>query len=127
MSVLTGDDQCRQAAARVLRKLGPMVEKHPYGFARLLGALDFYLSAPKEIALVGDLSDASMQALLKTVYAIYLPNKIVVAGSGKEDDGIPLLQNRSQTNGQPTAYVCENFACKAPVTTPEALAQQLRG
>jgi uncharacterized protein YyaL (SSP411 family) len=131
LSVLTGDDKYRQEAARVLRKLGPMVEKHPYGFARLLGALDFYLSAPKEIALIGDLNDTPMQALLRSVYTTYLPNKIVVADPGNkkdygEESDIPLLRDRPQINGQPTAYVCENFACKAPVTTPEALAQQLR-
>ena len=128
IAVLTGEDKYRQEAARVLRKLGPVVEKHPYGFARLLGALDFYLSTPKEIALIGDLNSETGKALLQTVYAAYLPNKIVVASSGKEDNsGIPLLQNRPQRNGHPTAYVCENFACKAPVTTPEELQRQLRG
>ena len=127
LAVLTGEEKYRQEAARVLRKLGPVVEKHPYGFARLLGALDFYLSSPKEIALVGDLNSAVGQALLKTVYAAYLPNKIVVAGSGREEDAdVPLLQNRPLVSGQPTAYVCENFTCKAPVTTPEELKRQLR-
>ena len=85
---LTGEDQYRQCAARVLRKLGPVVEKHPYGFARLLGALDFYLATPKEIALIGDLNSEAGKALLQTVYATYLPNKIVVAGSGKETTAV---------------------------------------
>ena len=30
-------------------------------------------------------------------------------------------------DGQPTAYVCQNYACQLPVTDPEALAGQLTG
>jgi len=28
-------------------------------------------------------------------------------------------------DGRPTAYLCEQFACQLPVTTPEALQAQL--
>jgi uncharacterized protein YyaL (SSP411 family) len=29
-------------------------------------------------------------------------------------------------NNQPTAYVCENYACKTPATDPALLATQLQ-
>jgi uncharacterized protein YyaL (SSP411 family) len=29
--------------------------------------------------------------------------------------------------GQPTAYVCENYRCKLPVTSPDELGKQLDG
>ena len=38
---------------------------------------------------------------------------------------IPLLAGREGINGQATAYVCENYTCKLPVTTVSALRQQL--
>ena len=41
------------------------------------------------------------------------------------DTMLPLLADRGLVNGLPAAYVCENYACKLPVTTPEALAQLL--
>ncbi len=128
LAVLTGDDAYRQRAARVLRKLGPVVEKHPYGFARMLGALDFYLDTPREIAIIGPSSDENTQALLRAVYADYLPNRVVVrADAPQTASALPLLADRPMQNGLPTAYVCENFACKEPVTDPEALKRQLAG
>ena len=128
LSVLFGDDGYRQQAAQVLRKIAPLLEKHPYGFARLLGALDFYLAAPKEIAIVGTLADPETQSLLRTVNSHYLPNRIVVQTDTPlaGDTDLPLLANRPMIDGKPTAYVCENFACRQPVTTPSELAAQLK-
>ena len=38
---------------------------------------------------------------------------------------VPLLEGRPLIAGLPTAYVCEGFVCRAPVTDPEELAAQL--
>jgi uncharacterized protein YyaL (SSP411 family) len=39
---------------------------------------------------------------------------------------IPLLAGRPLVSGAPAAYVCRNFTCQAPVTTPSALRETLR-
>jgi uncharacterized protein len=46
------------------------------------------------------------------------------AGSGA---GVPLLAGRGLVNGAPAAYVCRQFTCQAPVTTPEQLREALAG
>jgi uncharacterized protein len=38
---------------------------------------------------------------------------------------VPLLAGRSMVDGRPAAYVCRDFACRRPVTDPEALAEAL--
>jgi uncharacterized protein YyaL (SSP411 family) len=40
------------------------------------------------------------------------------------DASIPLLTDRP-ARAEPTAYVCEHYACREPVTSPEALRAQI--
>ncbi len=49
------------------------------------------------------------------------------AGSGAADSeaGVPLLAGRGLVDGAPAAYVCRQFACLTPVTTPEQLRRAL--
>jgi len=39
---------------------------------------------------------------------------------------LPLLAAMRERNGEPTAFVCREFACREPVTSPAALAEQLK-
>jgi uncharacterized protein YyaL (SSP411 family) len=52
----------------------------------------------------------------------FRPHLVLAGGAG---DGVPLLTGRTPVEGRATAYVCEHFACQAPVTSPEALAAAL--
>jgi uncharacterized protein YyaL (SSP411 family) len=125
LAVITGEEKYRKPAAAVLRKLAAILEKHPGGFARMLGALDFYLSTPKEIALIGDTKSAEFRNLLKPLRERYLPNYELVASTGEQDSSLPQLQSRKAQDGKPTAYVCTNFTCKEPATTPESFIARL--
>jgi uncharacterized protein YyaL (SSP411 family) len=123
LAIFCGNSDYRDRAAQALRRLGSVLEKHPYGFARALCALDFYLDAPKEIAIFGDPNALETQALLREVYRSYLPNRVIALAAAPQsaEDTLPLLANRTLRDGKPTAYVCEDFVCKEPVTSPEAL------
>ena len=128
LSVLTGKEDYRRRAVNVLRLVRDAVERYPSAFGYALGAIDFYLSKPREIVVVGDETQA--RTLLREVWGRYLPNKVVVQSSGVDEAAtqlVPLLQERTAQGGRATAYVCESYTCLQPVNTPEELAAQLEG
>jgi uncharacterized protein len=128
LSLLLGRDDYRARAEAVLDSLSGGMERLPGAFGRVLAALDFHLSRPREVAIVGYPASPDTQALVDAVYARYLPNK-VVAGRAPEDEEaagfVPLLAERPMRDGRATAYVCEGYACKNPTTDREELAGQL--
>ena len=58
-----------------------------------------------------------LRALERVVRARYRPNIVVAGGTGD----VPLLEGRAPVNGRAAAYVCEDFACRTPVTEPVEL------
>ena len=128
LSVLLEREDYRERAGAVLDNLSGGMVQVPGAFGRLLSALDFYLSTPYEVAIIGEREAPDTKMLLETVYSSYLPNK-VVAGSSENDEEatqlVPLLANRPMRGGRATAYVCVNYACQSPTTDPAELARQL--
>ena len=127
LAVITGDSDYHQKAVTALRSVRELMSRYPTGAGHWLSALDFYLSTVREIAIIGDPGDTETQALMSEVYRNYLPNRVFL-GQASEDGtlvGLPLLDDRDQINGRPTAYVCQNFVCQLPVNDPTALAKQL--
>jgi uncharacterized protein YyaL (SSP411 family) len=114
LAALTGEDEYERRAVSVLRLLHEVAPKHPQAFGHLLQALDFHFSPTREVALVGD----DTGELERVVRASFRPHLVLAGGLA---DGVPLLEDRPLVDGRPAAYVCEHFACKAPVTEPEEL------
>ena len=129
LAILTGEGDYSRRAATSLRSVHEYLAKAPMGMGHWLCALDFYVSTPKEIAIVGELSRPDTRALLDAVHSRYLPNKVVAGRDpsvvGQSFPSLPLLQGRETTGDSPTAYVCQNYICQLPVTEPDALASQL--
>jgi uncharacterized protein YyaL (SSP411 family) len=128
LATLTGRENYRNLATAVLREVGDQMRRYPSGFGYALSAMDFLLSTPKEVAIVGrDFAD--VQPLLAETWRRYLPNKVVavgVADDASASEITPLLENRPLINGLATAYVCEHFTCQNPVTDVTSLAAVLQ-
>ncbi len=127
LAVLTGDSEYSRRASAAMHAVQQHLSRIAQGMGRWLSNVCFYTSAPKEIAIIGDPSSEDTQALTKVVYQRFLPNKVVAGSPGPapENKATPLLQDRVMIDGKPTAYVCENYSCQLPVTTPDELATQL--
>ncbi|NOZ21884.1 MAG: thioredoxin domain-containing protein [Planctomycetes bacterium] len=131
LAALTDDAALNETAVRTLRAFKVQMERSPAGYASLLAALDFHLGPVKEVVVCGEEDRSETQALLSAVRLRYLPNNVIalydpqarnVKGAFRT---LPMLQGKEAANGTPTAYVCVNRTCSAPVTSPEALAKLL--
>jgi uncharacterized protein len=120
LEALTGERPYGEQADGVLSLFAKAAPRQPDAFAHLLRALDFKLAPTREVALIGD----DLAELAAVVRGRYHPH-LVLAGGPEGSDAPPLLADRPQVEGKPAAYVCERFACQAPVSNPEHLANLL--
>ena len=122
LAVLTGNEDYRRQARLICLVMKESMARQPTGFGRLLCALNHLLVPSQEIAIVGDPEGADTAALLQVVRSRYLPTSVLALKRPGEESMLPLLEGRDLVNGQAAAYVCENYACKLPVTDVQALA-----
>jgi uncharacterized protein YyaL (SSP411 family) len=109
-----GDDELERQAVGALRLVRDLLTRAPSAFGWALCALDLYLSTPRELAIVGGAdSDVARAALTG-----FDPHAVVAFGPA---DDVPLLEGKTRVDGKPAVYVCERFACHAPVTDPAEL------
>lgn len=128
VSRLTGNDRYEQIAIKSMQYVGEHLSRYPLAFGNWLCALDRYLSAPQEIAIIGSRKDLASERLLDVIWDNWNPNR-VIAALDPEDPApftdIPLLKSRNMIGHQPTVYLCERHACQMPVNNPDSLRDQL--
>jgi hypothetical protein len=128
LAALTGERDYEERAVGTMRLFAPAASQHPDAFGHLLQAIDFHLSPVREVALVAPANGAGRSAhldeLASVVRSAHRPH-VVLAGGPEGSERPELLQERPAVEGKPAAYVCEHFACKAPVTEPSDLAAAL--
>ncbi|MEL7208339.1 MAG: thioredoxin domain-containing protein, partial [Actinomycetota bacterium] len=113
LGALTGDGRYDEAARSILALFAPLAVSTPNAFGHLLAALDIAQRGLTEVVVVGDRPD-----LVEVVTSSYRPEVVLAWGEPYDS---PLWEGRTGGN----AYVCEHFACKQPVDTPEELRAQL--
>src|SRR5437879_1054443 len=122
----TGEQPYLDKAEQALRLFRTHMDQNPFGMASTLCALDFYLSRPKEIVLVGKQDTPALRDLLAKIASRYVPNKTLVLADGAGSGYVPAAaKGKTAIDGKPTAYVCHNFTCSQPVTDWETLEKLL--
>ncbi|MBE0685396.1 MAG: thioredoxin domain-containing protein, partial [Anaerolineaceae bacterium] len=128
MAAFSDNEEWLQWADHSLAQVAGMAAEYPTAFSRWLSAADFYLSKTRQIALIGDLEDPQMTEFLHVlrIRGTYRPNTVVAAaGLPLPEDSPVLLADRPMLDGKPTAYVCEGFVCRRPVTSVSELRELL--
>jgi uncharacterized protein YyaL (SSP411 family) len=121
--LLTGHAVYRDAATRAMQRVAEMAAAQPIslGFA-LAVMLD--LAAPvRQIVVVDDRGSSAVTSIARQFRAPGAVSVVVTEEQASRftEQGFELFEGRTSVGGEPTAYVCENFVCRLPVTTGAAL------
>jgi hypothetical protein len=112
---MTGAEKFDRGAQRTLQAFAPRMRSAGAAIPQMLAAQMFASGKSMEIVLAGPRD----RELLLTIRGRFLPQAVTMSA---QDAPTPM----PAVNGKPTAYVCENFACRLPVTSAAALAELLQ-
>ncbi|CAN5880482.1 thioredoxin domain-containing protein [soil metagenome] len=127
LGALTGRNDLTEAARRTLQSIRMILEKAPAAAGQSLIALDFLLGSPKEFAVIRGNDPGEFDRTMEAIHSRFLPHKVVAPSPPEparlaEVVGLtPLLAERTARDGHTTVYICENFACRAPVVGVEGV------
>ncbi len=116
---ITDQSSLRESAEGTLSALGPKISAQPVASPQMLVALDYYDSPRREIVIAGPRDAQLTRAFLDALRARFLPRTITLLIDSEETRRklaafFPTAAGMLEVNSQPTAYVCENYACQLP-------------
>ncbi len=122
LGALTGRNDLTEAGRKTLRSVQVVLEKAPLAAGQGLIALAFDLAPPSEIAVVAGEDAEEFRQCLARINARFLPHTVVApVAPGAAPAPLPLLADRPAQPERTTVYLCERYACQAPVVGLEGL------
>jgi uncharacterized protein YyaL (SSP411 family) len=126
---ITGDPALDRAADSLFRAFSGVVSRIPSAHTQILAALDFALGPTREIVVAGEPGDPEALAMLRVVASKFRPRQVVLWNRPDQARLLhsiaPFVEGQKAVESSAAAYVCENYACKAPVTSAAALSALL--
>ncbi len=122
---LTGREDYLGAAAKTFQRAMAILQQSPTAASQMLLALDMYLGPTPEIVIVADPAAKETASLLADLQHRYWPNKVVARRSDPavgSSQMAALFAGKQRSAAGPTVYLCQDFACQAPVVGGEAAA-----
>jgi uncharacterized protein len=131
LAALTGRDDLAEAGRSTLGAAQWVMKQYPSAAGQSLIALDFLLAPPREFAVVAGADPSDFAAVLGAISARFLPHKVVAPAPSPPSPElarlVPLLADRPARDGRTTTYICERFACQAPVVGVAEIEAALNG
>ena len=115
---LTGQSELEDKAFNQFDTFGRSIARFARGHSFFLSALLFAKSKSKEVVIVGN-ENLESNSMVNIIREEFRPFTLSMFYSNKHEDLIdlaPFIENYKTVGGKTTAYVCENFACQAPIT-----------
>jgi hypothetical protein len=132
LGAMLHDDALRQRGQRCIEAFRAQWSGTPHALPQMLCALELALEPPRHAVLAGDPGAADFQSLAAVLHERLGPRRVLLAADGGDGQRwltarAPWLAEMRPAAGRATAYVCEGFSCRAPVSDPDELRGLLTG
>jgi hypothetical protein len=124
LAAFTGDADLEGYLDGIVAAAAALLERHPTAVSGLLAVLAVGTGL-HEVAIVGE--PAARTPLTAVVWERFRPDCVLATRSPQDPSRVPLLEGRTLHHGAAAAHVCRHFACRLPVTSPDALRAELDG
>ena len=133
LSIITNNEQYRHIVISLLASTSGIASEHPISFSNWLCVLDSFIYPTLEIAIVAEDHENAIK-MRDCLFESYIPNHIFCGNasfSRSEEfrnkwDSYPLLTEREPESNKATAFLCENYACELPVSSPKEFLDLIR-
>lgn len=117
----------REHAIQAVTGYGKEISLYPHLFASSLIALDFLLSTPVELALVGPSDSANHQTLLDAINDHFIPHHLISFWDPLKSNQtpLPLLEGKLPYSEQTVLYICHHNRCLEPLTDSSSVSRVL--
>lgn len=127
---LTGDGDWEKTANKLMAAMSAQVVQQPMAFTQFLMALDFVLGPAREVVVAGEPGKAATKELMAVAQKRFMPNRaLLLKPGGEAGDHLaklaPFTAEMKPGDEGAAAYVCRDFACQKPVSSPDGLADAL--
>ncbi|MBI5022503.1 MAG: thioredoxin domain-containing protein [Ignavibacteriales bacterium] len=119
----------RGMAEKTIQSFGARLIQMPDGLPQVLVALNWDITTPKEIIIVGNRNAEDTKIMLREIRKHFLPNNIILL---VDDDSksklvayLPFIENMTMIDGKATAYICQNYRCQLPTNDIKKVAELL--
>jgi uncharacterized protein YyaL (SSP411 family) len=126
LSSLDGDEDLRDRGRRTIAAFRGRWEEAPHAMPQLLCAFEHALEPPRHVVVTGNPASPEFAALIAVVHGRLGPRRTLIAldAPGAREAfaaRMPWLAAMGAGDARPTAYVCEEFVCRAPAHSPDEL------
>jgi len=126
LSHLVADSAWDDRIERTLRLFATRLEQMGRGVPLMAAALSTYLAGMQQIVIVeGEGGDALDRAVSMHYLPFAIQLRVTSQAQGALSGSLPFLASMQPLAGITSAYVCRDFTCRQPVTTVDALEQEL--
>lgn len=119
---MTGNTEWEQKADKSLKLFAESIENAPTSFGAALQGVDFIEGSPREIIIAG--FQDNVDAFMRPLHDHFLPRTVTILNDPQDkviQNLVSYLSDFGMQNEDPTAYVCQNYACELPTNDPETM------